>query len=601
MQKANLFGFSPADAEKITYRIHAEKPPVTRISDALLIPAVPDPKKGSFLYGVQGGVLDADGRFVEASGQWRDVDDLCLFVPDHHQPSTTLRDTAEKGIFGGVIFDHFGHFLLESLSRLWLPLEDRGLDEWPIFFLTFGVPLRRYHWEFFRALGIADRVRIVRLPTQVHDLIVPGSCIRYQRTAFQAFRTVFDTLKRSAPVGTTGSRKLYVSRLNVESAVTVPEEAIEDMFRRDGWDVVHPELMSISQQISLFRGAQRVAGLTGSGMHNVLYCDNVQQVVNINRFPVLLDIFFVLDELFSLPSLYINACKKTELEPFDAAGPFLLDVEAVHSTLLAEGILSARSSVQGYRAAEQSDYDRFVGFWHHKRSQILNFQGRVPEATDSIEAAIGKIPDCGSFYLQLSACRHSQGDALGAVQAASEAIRLGYCTPEVFRHLTELLMNQNRFVEAGEKVQEGLRINPENPVLLALLARAVSSPGNYTEALAYSERAVAAAPDHPMIRYNLAHQLFNCKRLAEARDQIEEAIRLDPGLVESRILRSRILIELGELDLALEGAIFSVNLAPNSREAATFMGEFLEVLGRVDEAKIWLQRGSGVPEGALPG
>jgi capsular polysaccharide biosynthesis protein len=66
-------------------------------------------------------------------------------------------------------------------------------------------------------------------------------------------------------------RLIYLSRAKVDNRRIANEEAVEDAFRRLGFEVVHPEELTLSQQIEAFYGARVFAGFSGSGLHNCVF------------------------------------------------------------------------------------------------------------------------------------------------------------------------------------------------------------------------------------------------------------------------------------------------------------------------------------------
>ena len=61
------------------------------------------------------GVLDADGRIVRGSLLQRSYGPVG-FAPD---PPASVGSDPRSVVFAGHLSYHFGHFILESLSRLW--------------------------------------------------------------------------------------------------------------------------------------------------------------------------------------------------------------------------------------------------------------------------------------------------------------------------------------------------------------------------------------------------------------------------------------------------------------------------------------------------
>jgi capsular polysaccharide biosynthesis protein len=53
------------------------------------------------------------------------------------------------------------------------------------------------------------------------------------------------------------------------------ERLIEDIFRRYGFEIVHPQLLSLAEQIRTVRRASHVAGCVGSQMHLLAFSRNM--------------------------------------------------------------------------------------------------------------------------------------------------------------------------------------------------------------------------------------------------------------------------------------------------------------------------------------
>jgi capsular polysaccharide biosynthesis protein len=86
-------------------------------------------------------------------------------------------------------------------------------------------------------------------------------------------------------------RKIYVSRLL--SGLARPwyramqnETEVEQRMRRRGFEVVHPETLSLKAQARVFSTASHVVGPSGSGMFNVMFAHDRLRVVDIETFHI---------------------------------------------------------------------------------------------------------------------------------------------------------------------------------------------------------------------------------------------------------------------------------------------------------------------------
>ena len=59
------------------------------------------------------------------------------------------------------------------------------------------------------------------------------------------------------------------------------ERFVETRFAEAGFDVVHPEELPVSRQISLVRGADLIAGLSGSALHLGVFAPEGTRVVEL--------------------------------------------------------------------------------------------------------------------------------------------------------------------------------------------------------------------------------------------------------------------------------------------------------------------------------
>lgn len=238
--------------------------PLQRIDNAQVIPA----KEGGFLQSA--GVFDSAGQYCPQAALWRKGRPLTV-RPDI---LPTVRNTlAGRWLWGGVLWDHFGHFVVESSSRLWaLP---HVLDD--IEGILF-IPKRPDHEsgkksfqrEFIDQLAPGLPVKIVHEPTKVDHLIVPeqGFGLGQISAGSAAFR---ETMARhfAQDVAPSGGKKLYISRseINIKRGGVLGEKMIETYLAAAGYEIFHPEKHDIATQIARYKAAEVVLSCEGSALH----------------------------------------------------------------------------------------------------------------------------------------------------------------------------------------------------------------------------------------------------------------------------------------------------------------------------------------------
>lgn len=236
---------------------------------------------------------DREGNLVPGSQRHWDGDAHAPVAadPDRVRVPRVARRLSGTWMYGGHWSTHFGHFLLETLPNLW-PTTARTEALAGIVFhrpvrgkLPPGsahAPLERPEltgWQGelldLAGYGAAD-VRVVHgRGVRVQRLIVPPRPVLLKRWA-QA--PAVDLWRRiSEAVGHRGQHsRVYLSRSRFHATETGAARARVDLdwqahldasFASAGFEVVHPETLSIVDQITVVRGADVLAGLAGSAMH----------------------------------------------------------------------------------------------------------------------------------------------------------------------------------------------------------------------------------------------------------------------------------------------------------------------------------------------
>lgn len=216
------------------------------------------------------GVLKSNGSFVDVSATWRGRRAL-MVAP---QPPEAAPEILEGShLFAGQIWSHFGHFMVESLARLWA-LDH--LDQMPesIIFIPKrpgrAQEIKAYQRAFFQLLGIDLPITIIETPTQVEQLIVPGQGFGLGAiaTGTDLFRDYFAN-NFATDIAADGPERLYLSRsaLGGMEGSALHEQAIERSLERDGYTTLHPQELTIGEQVAHYRAATQVIGLDGSAFH----------------------------------------------------------------------------------------------------------------------------------------------------------------------------------------------------------------------------------------------------------------------------------------------------------------------------------------------
>ena len=217
------------------------------------------------------GVYDASGSYVAQAVHWRGRP-LMTPPPLPEAPEPV----AGRWLWAGVLQGHFGHFLTESLGRLWaLDALEGGLDG--IAYLPekgFGadVPpaLKSFQSRCFALLGIDLPIRILTRPSRFDCLEVPGPGfgIGPLMGGTAPFRRFWQA-RFGQGVAAAGGERLYISRGKLDASLggILEESLLEKHLVQAGYEIFHPELHSLDEQIARFKAARHIIGLDGSALH----------------------------------------------------------------------------------------------------------------------------------------------------------------------------------------------------------------------------------------------------------------------------------------------------------------------------------------------
>ena len=216
------------------------------------------------------GVLDDRGRIVRGSLLQRSYGQVG-FAPE---PPSTARTDPRPVVFAGHLSYHFGHFILESLSRLWFAAEH---PERPIVWACRPepVPPAWHAWQrqVLDVLGLRNEVLLLTEPTRFRSVDVPQPGYRVKdffSRQHARFLATYPARPRDPDL------RVWLSRSGSDSGYRSLHAArLEAQLTEHGWTIVQPETLPIGEQLELLATAGRVAGEQGSAFHLVMLLDDV--------------------------------------------------------------------------------------------------------------------------------------------------------------------------------------------------------------------------------------------------------------------------------------------------------------------------------------
>ncbi len=253
---------------------------VHHILGATIVPLARETAPGAPLR-FRTGVFGADGSPVAAAAHRRGG--LVANPPPYAEAEESWDGDF---VFAGQLWDHFGHFLLESLARAWAFAALPG----PILWQRNAAHARLSGWQqdIFDRLGLGGREhRVVDRPVRIARLAVPEPGLVTRRFLHPMQEAILAAHPYRPPEP---GRRVWLSRsgLSAKRAHIDGVDAIEAALADEGWTILRPETLSIADQLQALEAAEVIAGFEGSAFHGLLLGRDVRaRIVIFSRGPAI--------------------------------------------------------------------------------------------------------------------------------------------------------------------------------------------------------------------------------------------------------------------------------------------------------------------------
>lgn len=174
--------------------------------------------------------------------------------------------------YGGLIDYHFGHFMLETLTRQWWL---RRVTSGPIIWHR-QIPLDIQPWqvEIFSLCGIdVGRFLYVTEPLLVKEISVPEPGLVLDLSYHPIWADSMGVFPFRDP---TPGKKVWMSRAKLpqDFGHVSQEDEIEDQLISQGWKIVHPHLMTNTELLYFTSDAETISGFAASAYFYLLLSRN---------------------------------------------------------------------------------------------------------------------------------------------------------------------------------------------------------------------------------------------------------------------------------------------------------------------------------------
>ena len=326
-----------------------------------------------------GGVYNCQGRLVV-----RGIQKKMRYVnrsPEVLELDGPISEHSGTHLFGGMLQNnHFGHFLTESITRLWAAYALRESIDSIVFYLRtresgISSPVRDFIAEMCPGINIT----VCRTPTKFERLIVSDQCIDARLLQACSHPMMIDALRNIRKYVKRPADDIYVSRaglMGTEGGI-IGEKIIEKNLSKEGYKIIRPETLSISAQADAYNSARRVIIAEGSALHFVALCaDSRKSIFMIwrrGRNGVFVDQVKSFAGTNLIGANHINSLWVPRSAPEDlSVAQAELNFEELSHELISNGFISSawkspsqeeiNLQLSEFRARRGDDYIRFSGF-----------------------------------------------------------------------------------------------------------------------------------------------------------------------------------------------------------------------------------------------
>ncbi len=197
-------------------------------------------------------------------------------------------------IYGGLINYHFGHFLSECVHRIWgfhqidnpkkLIFVDNqckdniDIDEDYIF--------TEWQAKIFQLMGVdLSNIIIINRNTYFPKIIVPSQASTLGPTTIASNKYVksLPSLSKWKNQEVSNKYKLFVSRSKLRPylGIIVGQKYLEQLYEKKGFKIVHPQELSLEEQIHYYANSSEIVFVEGSSIHILEIFSNISKSTNV--------------------------------------------------------------------------------------------------------------------------------------------------------------------------------------------------------------------------------------------------------------------------------------------------------------------------------
>lgn len=181
-----------------------------------------------------------------------------------------------RWLYAGNWMGQFGHFITETLTTLWAREKFDGIIAHPF---IFGNAIHPWQIELVRRLGYDLPILIANQGCIVEQLVVTERSFVLNASVAAEAISVWN---RAASPGNP-SRDFFLSRskLTTDPRKLNGDERLDDIMKSFGFEILHPQDMSMPEQLDAIADARVLAGVSGSALHLSAFASPLTKILEL--------------------------------------------------------------------------------------------------------------------------------------------------------------------------------------------------------------------------------------------------------------------------------------------------------------------------------
>lgn len=282
-----------------------------------------------------------------------------------HAPTKPLRKSSRTVIYLGPPQGSWGHFLTQSLSRIWYALAH---PEIPVIWDSGS--LAPWQLDVLQAIGLQNDQLFLTERIEYESVVfpVPGVSIGdYVASEFT------DSVARVEPSAMQPGKRLFLSRTLSGAPISPDERNLDLIAERNGYEVFHPQQHSVREQLHEISSSEIIFGVESSAFHTVVLLRGQLPTTfwALSRHRGGSGVFEHIKQAKRLRYETLNFLKPRKLLPHDA--PLELDLAAIENAVRTTHGLKRDTELLAEHLEQpwpgQSSFGTLVGHMPFRRSR----------------------------------------------------------------------------------------------------------------------------------------------------------------------------------------------------------------------------------------